>query len=197
MPEETPLTAENIKQVVQEHQERTGYSGPPTESANWRSARKEGFVVELPSGNHCRVRRTLDMLDMVRSGKVPNRLITIVQQMMGTRNLKELNLTPDELDPEILQQMTEFVDVCATRVMIQPRCMAPPPDEPEPQLWEPPEGAISTYDLSQEDKLFLFHVAQGGVADVEKFRTEQASSLAALSDVPEVQSAPKQPAVAG
>jgi hypothetical protein len=171
---------------------------PPTSSSAWRSTRKEGFVVELPSGNKARVRRTLDLFDLVRQGKVPNKLIKVVQQMMGGgRNMKEMNLSPEELDSETLQEMTKFIDVCCTRVMIEPRCMFPPDGDPEPELWDPPEGAISIFDLGEEDKLYLFHLAQGGVADIEKFRIEQKAALAALSNVNEVQPEAEQPAVAG
>ncbi len=170
---------------------------PPTSSSAWRSARKEGFVVELPSGNKARVRRTLDLFDLVRTGRVPNKLIKVVQQMMGDKNMKEISLAPEDLDGETLQEMTKFIDICCTRVMIDPRCMFPPADEAEPELWDPPEGAISIYDLNEEDKLYLFHLAQGGVADVEKFRVEQKAALATLSNVEEVQPEAEQPAVAG
>lgn len=166
---------------------------PPTSAGSWKSPRKEGFVVELPSGNTARVRRTLDLYDLVRSGKIPNRLIKVVQQMMSKGGMKEADLSPENLDAETLQQMTQFIDTIATRVLVEPRCVAPPPNTEYPETWDPPEGCISIYDLSDEDKLYLFHLAQGGVADVEQFRVQQKAALAALQDVADVQSAAEQP----
>lgn len=179
-------------------QERLGAQRqlPPTQAGAWRSPRKEGFVVMLPSGNAARVKRTLDLYDLVKSGRIPNRLIKVVQKMMGDGKFDAAELSPETLDVETLQQMAQFIDVVATRVMIDPRCVAPPPGTEYPETWDPPEGCISIHDLTEEDKLFLFHVAQGGVADVEQFRVEQKAALAALQDVAEVQSATEQPAPA-
>jgi len=170
---------------------------PPTSASGWRSPRKEGFVVELPSGNKARVRRTLDLYDLVRSGKVPNKLISVVQKMMGKGKFDAAELSPENLDVETLQQMTQFIDTVATKVMVEPRCAVPPPGTEYPETWDPPEGAISIYDLTEEDKMYLFHIAQGGVADVEQFRLEQKAALAALQDVPDVQAATEQAATAG
>jgi hypothetical protein len=79
--------------------------------------------------------------------------------------------------------------------MIVPKVMLVPPGE-NPLIWRPdPEtGCISIYQLSDEDKMMLYSVAQGGATSLASFRTEQEELLALVSDVKSVVKATKRTA---
>lgn len=192
MPTNTEFTPEQIAEklgvkVVNE---------PATDASTWRSARKEGFIVELPSGNRAKVRRTMDLFELVKTGKIPNKLIKFVQEMIDkTEPTKKPEFDPENMDPEVLQEMTEFMAFTCCQVLIEPKCFMPPlqkenePDEVYQErlmLWEPPEGAISVTDLSSDDQQFLFNLSQGGTGDLEPFRDQQKAYVAALQDVGKV-----------
>jgi hypothetical protein len=151
----------------------------PTSAAEWRSARKQGFVVTLPSGQKAMVRRTLDLFAKLKEGKIPNPLASQI-----TRMIEENRIVTDEkeLGEEGVIQMLDMFDETLEAMMITPRFERPPADAP--WNWEPSAGAIGPDDMMLEDKVFLFGVAQGGTADVASFR-QQSSHLVAGGDVVE------------
>lgn len=146
-----------------------------TSPDQWNSPRKQGFLVQTPSGNVCRVHRTMDFMELVKSGKVPNPLgALIMQRLEENESAVDLQTMP----PEAQVQAVIFMDEQVCRMMIEPRCMIPPEkdengDPVVAETWQPPIGAISILDLTQEDRLFLFNVAQGGATDLATFRLIQ------------------------
>lgn len=166
-----------------------------TDAGTWRSKRKEGFVTRLPSGNTCRVRRTMDLMTLLRSGQIPNPLAKIVKESIKTAgDISKMDTS--DLDEEAIEQMLVLMEDTAIKAIVEPPVKRPPEDLDDPEGWQPPEGCISTYDLTIEDKFFIFQVAQGGAADLGNFRTEQA---AAMARVPDGQAVPRaaQPASGG
>lgn len=147
----------------------------PTSAAEWK-AKKEGFVVELPSGNSARIRRSMDILVMLKQGRIPNPLAGLVHEMLQN---KRQTLNPQDIEPEAFTQLLELVDQTAVKVMVEPRVEVPDADDPD---WQPSEDAISLEDLTLDDKFFLFSLAQGGVSDLKSFREQQAEALAAPPD---------------
>lgn len=156
----------------------------PTSAAAWRSARKEGFLVTLPSGQTVKIRRTLDLFERLRDGRIPNPLAGIVVDMIEN---KREQVDMSKLDERSLGQMLALIDETITKMMIEPQVTLEPSDAPIG--WEPPEGFISTADIEIDDKLFLFNVAQGGTADLATFRAQAASFVGSVSDGNGVQDA--------
>lgn len=165
---------------------------PATDAGSWRAGRKEGFNVELPSGHIAKVRRTMDMMDLVRQGKIPNKLIQFVQKLIAEGgDPTKIEFDPDEFDDETLSKLVDFMDHVCCNVLISPVCVLPPrqkEDEPEDEysyrlsVWEPPEGTISTLDLTTNDKEFLFQLAQGGTSELSTFRDQQETFVASVQD---------------
>lgn len=149
----------------------------PTSASAWRSARKAGFIVILPSGNTARVRRTLDLFERLKKNSIPNPLAGIVQEMIQG---KQAAVDISKLDEETTAQMLQLMDDTVVKMFIDPKVVSIPEDADI--SWEPPEGCISTADINLEDKVFLFGVAQGAVADAEQFRRQSEAAMADLQD---------------
>lgn len=161
-----------------------------TDANAWRSSRKEGFVVRLPSGNTCRVRRTMDLMTMLRAGKIPNPLAKIVRESIRSSG-DPTKMDTSDLDEEALEQMMDMIDKGAAKAIIEPPVMFPPDDEDDPENWVPPEGNISIYDLTIEDRMFVFNVAQGAAGDLNSFRRLQDRTLAHVPNGEQVSDSPQ------
>jgi hypothetical protein len=147
-----------------------------TSSEDWKSPRKAGFLIELPSGNVARIRRTMNLLELVKSGQIPNPLGKIVEGMISRG---EVGINMQTLDMEARIQALDMVDAAVVAAMVEPRVIIPP-EGVNPEVFQTPPGAISIMDLTNEDKIFITQVAQGGTADVEKFREEQSRLMESL-----------------
>lgn len=163
----------------------------PTAASEWRSSRTEGFTVQLPSGNVARVRRSMDILQLLKTGRVPNKLIKLITAMMDQQKAGQIPIVEaGDADEETIMEMMSFIDTCVASIMISPPCHVPPREKDESNedyqnrapSWIPPEGSISIFDLSPEDRMFLFSVAQGGTTDLELFRNQQAAVVVGSSD---------------
>lgn len=167
----------------------------PTSIEDWGRAKSvEGFIVELPSGNRCKVRRTLDLPFLLKSGQIPNPLAGIVQKQMDTQRpdlfLNEAANHPQQ--SKIVNQLGDMLDAQVVKMMIEPKVSRPNPLGMDPangrdedwdhyleriRDWQPDEGTLSVFDISMEDKVFLFSIGQGMAADLESFRAEAIATL--------------------
>lgn len=157
-----------------------------TSSTDWRKP-AEGFEVELPSGKVAKVRRTLDIIEMMKSGKVPNVLKGVVAEALNEKDPTKIDL--ENLDPDMIGDMFTMVDQIVIGMMIEPRVLPNPERKPDEEDWQynirlettdPPEGYVWLGDVDPEDRLFLFNIAQGGTTDVAQFREEQERGMGDL-----------------
>lgn len=168
----------------------------PTSAQEWGRKIEEGAVHELPSGNFARVRRTLDLLVMLRAGKIPNPLAGIVRSMIQTQ---KADFPLDKMDEQTLSQLLDLLDNNAAAAMVDPKVEVPPRrNEGEAdedynvrfEKWDVERlgrGALSAWQLDVQDKLYLMGLSQGRVVDLQSFREEQERAMAGLSlgsDVP-------------
>lgn len=149
--------------------EVTGISG-------WKS-KAAGSPTELPSGNVAIIKNP-GMQTFVAAGIIPNSLMPMV-----TAALKK-HEAPSELDmdtvlqsPEMLRDMTMFMDEVVIRCFVEPRIYPTPPAGVEPQ-----NDRVYIHELDEMDKTFVFQFAVGGTRDLERFRLESAEGLAALAN---------------
>lgn len=159
-------------------------SGGPTSANEWRSARREGVLVTLPSGNRARILRTFDLLVALEQGRIPNPLAAIVTKAIQHRG-GDLAMADLAEEPEALGQMLQHVDSQIVKIFREPRVMLVPDGENH-ATWEPPEGYISIADLDIQDRMFAYFFAQGGAGDLESFREASAKAMAAARDGGEV-----------
>lgn len=171
-----------------------------TSAAEWGkkpASEDDGFIVTLPSGNVIKMKRTMNMLVLLRQGRIPNPLASIVQKMIDT---KQVDFSKVEGDAKSAEQLLDMLDDQWMSAVLEPAFDAPErkkeAESTEEYLdrlskWKPEDGKISVFEVDPQDKMYVMSIAQGGVVDLAKFREEQESSLVAMADVAESLSAPK------
>ena len=165
----------------------------PTSVEDWGKkevapAEDEGFIIELPSGNVVKVRRTLDLIVLLKAGRIPNPLAGVVQRMIDT---KSTDFPTEEMDGQMVEQLYDLLARNAVKMMI-----SPPVDMPEARMpgekadayqkrlesWKPAQGKLSVFEIDMNDLLFMMGVGQGQAADLASFREEQAGGMAPAQD---------------
>jgi hypothetical protein len=154
-----------------------------TAASAWKKSSEvvTGHLVTLPSGNVARLRRTLNLPTLLRTGKIPNPLAGYVNDAIKTRNP---SVQPKQEDQEAIVQMVQLIQGQIPIIFLEPKVQVEPGDwDVNTQgVWEPDEDAINILDLDPEDAMFAFAFAQGGPADVARFREEQAKVVASMAD---------------
>lgn len=167
------LTIEKLTELSRQQAARqAGEQMAVTSASDWRKKRQEGFIVRLPSGNTAKVVRKLDLIEMLRQGKLPNPLNKFIQKMMDGQDMSDIQKEMKEQD---LLMLLEWVDDQAIAAMVEPRVMRRP--EGVAESWEPPEGYIELTDLDMEDRMYLAGVAQGGPTQVGRFRAATTTAM--------------------
>jgi hypothetical protein len=158
---------------------KTGSRNPanrPTSVASWKKSSASPLLT-LPSGNTMRVRK-IGLQALMKTGIMPNSLMTYAQNAVKKGKKEEVTetdmleiLQDDKQVREIAKFMDEVTIICAE----------------EPQVHRLPEEGVEKEDdllyvdeIEEEDKMFLFQVVTGGTTEVETFREEHASNVAAV-----------------
>lgn len=178
----------------------------------------EGFIVELPSGKVVRARRTMNMMDMIQKGQIPNPLREIVMSVIAEGDAGPANLAghlqqysndlagkddeeKKEANRRLMVQFQDMINTVVCDTVLQPPLDMPPamgevtddagnvvdPNESTDAYferlipWEPERGSVSIFKVDLEDRMFLFTMSQGGVADAKRFREGQAAAVEALA----------------
>lgn len=164
----------------------------PMSPQAWKRPAEE-FDLTVPSGNVCKVRASGGMAMFMQKGMIPNSLMPIIKEHMN--DSRDLQATAgDVLDnPELLENMMELADNVVMHVVmlpeIQPIPMVPDGNGGETVVPQEQRNPAVLYvdEVDMNDKMFIFQWAMGGTKDVERFREEQAASLADLSAVQAVE----------
>jgi hypothetical protein len=159
-----------------------------TPASEWRSAITEGFIVPLPSGRVARLRRTLDLIELIKTGQIPNPLAGAINTMIkesSTSTTFDLRKLPEEAIP----QMLDLVDKSMERIFVYPKVVEPPEGSGIDWLPEDPE-TISVWAIDAQDRMFAFGFAQGGPGSLAPFRAKQAEAVAGITDGDEVPDTP-------
>lgn len=136
----------------------------------------------LPSGKAIKLRNATFQTFM-RLGMIPNSLLAVVQKSIDKGKAPELNELVET--PKQIEDMVAMVDSVVCFVAIDPKIHPVPMKRGEDnKLVEDTdarrEDLLYVDEVDDEDKMFIFGVCTGGTRDVERFRSEQANSLAAL-----------------
>lgn len=163
-----------------------------TSASEWKTG-KQGSVIELPSGKHARVKRTMSLMTMLKTGKIPNPLNAVFQEMISSGKA-----SPDaaKLDEGTLKELLKLADETVLKAMVEPRVEQKPEDwddkHPDEQ-WQPSEDAIDINDMDIEDRMYVFQFAQGAAADLATFRAESVNAFSHVSDGASVQHESSEP----
>lgn len=171
---------------------KTGSRNPanrPTSVAAWKKQAASPLVT-LPSGNTMRIRK-IGLQALIKTGKMPNSLMTYAQKAVQKgkkQEVTEVDMLGILQDEKKVREIAEFMDevtiICAEEPEVHPL---------------PEEGVDKDADLlyvnevDEEDKMFLFQVVTGGTTEVETFREEHASNVAAVRGRQDVGGKAKRP----
>lgn len=165
-------------------------TGEPTAPTAWRSVRRQGHLITLPSGNAARVRRTFNMINLIEQGSIPNPLGKHIADAVaearegstvgGMLDLRKLDQSTEEGQLAFAQFLRLMMESMSD-IFVSPRVLQIPEGE-DAGTWEPgyregklahpeeQENAISVADLDVADQMYAFSFAQGGAESMASFR---------------------------
>ncbi|MGX9924104.1 DUF7391 family protein [Streptomyces sp. NPDC002248] len=153
----------------------------PTSPKEWK--KNQSIPMELPSGNYLRIRR-MSMQTLMATGKMPNRLMSIMKSAVDKgQGIDENKLAGEAIDdPKLLQDMVKFYDDLTMMMAVEPVIHPVPPTEQDRA-----DDLLYVDEIDDEDKAFLFQYISGGVTDAESFRQQSQADLAAVSGLQNVE----------
>lgn len=148
----------------------------------WKKNR-QGVLLKVPSGERCKARRIgLDVF--LRNGMVPNSLMPIIKEAMRSGEAPKMNM--EDFDEEMLDSILSLVDSVCREAVIEPELHLPPSSPADRR-----DDIVYTDDVDMNDRMFIFNWVVGGSADLERFRKEQAASLADVRSGSDVERPPE------
>jgi hypothetical protein len=177
----------------------------------WKKSSKAGKLdLALPSGNVALVRR-LQPEAFLASGLIPDTLSDMVHKAIKTKKgLPPDAQKQIAEDPKKLVQALQMMDEVVCYVVVEPEVKMPPkcgvimsgerlcdeyvetedkrhtdPNNPDHHVFMEDardEDTLYADEVSLEDKNFIFQFSLGGTADLERFRQEQRTGVANLSN---------------
>ena len=167
----------------------------PTTPTQWKSVRRHGFVVTLPSGNVARIKRTFSMINMLEHGSIANPLGAVIREAVdsarngngsGELDIQKLDQSTDD-GQLALAQFLDMMMKSMSDIFVEPRVLQVPEGE-DTHSWEPSEdGCISVADLDAADQMAAFTFAQGGAGSMSSFRQESSQAVVTTQDGAELQ----------
>lgn len=145
--------------------------------------KKKPEVTLLPSGKRMVLRPT-SLATFLQMGKIPNALMTVVQDAIGDRKTKggkpskaadgrmEQNIAKLMEDPAGLSELFETVDSFVCVVAIQPRVHPVPEDESGRN-----DDLLYVDEMDLDDKMFIFNRAVEEPQDAAPFPEQPSSGV--------------------
>lgn len=160
---------------------KTGSRNPaakPTSVSAWKKS-IQAPPIELPSGHYMRIRK-VGLPVLMQTGMMPNSLMAIAQRAVSKGQGKPQEVSDDELaemamDPKKVQELADFIDRMVVFVAQEPE-VYPIPEEHVAR----DEDTLYVDEVDYDDKMFIFQVVTGGTTDLEQFRGQHTSAMAAL-----------------
>jgi hypothetical protein len=132
-----------------------------TSGSQWRKLREEGELLELPSGNFARL-RPIALIELIHLGHVPNQLLTVAYSLMGG-DQDDVSTPEEQVDR--LRNFSQLVQIVCKAAFVEPKIV----DEPTQ------DNEITFFDLSEDDRLFVYAWARSPQLSLEKFREQEES----------------------
>ena len=166
-----------------------GASGNPAKKAAAKKVsgaadfkkRKQGTVLELPSGIVIRAKR-VELQTMIMQGSVPNPLMEVVSEALEKGKkadvAKMVGVDEGKVDLDTVRDMYEMVNAVVIESVIEPPIHPLPDDEDDRD-----DDLVYIDEVEDTDKMFMFQWASGGTSDLEQFRRESDADMAALAEI--------------
>jgi hypothetical protein len=136
-------------------------------------------IIGFEKGEQITLRlKRISLLGLVKSGKIPNKLLTDATELFETVKDKENKEDKEDKAKDVLgsldgvSNISKILEVVCEEAMIEPKYQE-----------------VSEY-LTDDQKMEIFNWTQGGVADLETFR-EKPRDIGLTIDEQDVQSTPE------
>lgn len=169
-----------------------GKSGNPAKASSAANFKKRvGGLLELPSGEFVKARNAGGLRGFVSGGMIPNSLMPIIDEAIKKGKEPDMSkiITPEGIDPKMMEDMLEMIDSVVMSVMVEPEVHPKPASEAERD-----DDLLYIDEIEDEDKMFLFQWVTGGTRDLERFRAELTAGVEHLAKLPVSKSTTKRPA---
>lgn len=165
---------------------RTGSRNPagrPTSVAAWKKS-SVAPPIQLPSGNFMRVKK-VGLQTLMQIGIMPNSLMAFAMKAVGKGTGKPEEMSAEEMaeianDPKKIQEVSEFMSRMVMFVAQEPEVYPIPESLADGSPGVRDEELLYIDEIDDDDKMFIFQVVTGGTTNLETFRAEHSSSLAAI-----------------
>lgn len=146
----------------------------PSSGKEWRKNREQGELIQLPfCGRFARI-RTVRPDALIRLGKIPHVLTTLVLNMIYDRGPEDQfeKFLSDVETKEEAAEMLESLRVVCTASMVSPRIVDNPQEDDE----------IAIDDLELGDRSYIFRLAFAPAEALSRFRAEPPSDVAVVAN---------------
>lgn len=153
---------------------------------------RQGDLVRLPSGRVVRI-RPLPLTALLTAGVIPNKLLAVAEKYAAEGTKAQL---VDKEVREFLELINFVVQVALIEPRIVPLIKPKTVSEDLAEILSPPlpEGCITHFDLTDEDRMFIFDYAQRGPEALKPFRAEPHDGAETGLSSGEVRTEAEQPA---
>lgn len=173
----------------------------PTSADDWKKTPNttDQVPLPLPSGNTCLV-QPLGIPELLKRGLIPNPLMQTVTEVMEISDFRMTNPTPAQVkaaekkrrkeladrmetwnrDPEKMVAVFDMADTITLACVVKPP-VHPVPEPDEDGTVSREAGRLYIDEVDLDDKLWIMSYAMSGARDLESFRAELASSVAATA----------------
>lgn len=155
-------------------------STTPSTPQDFKKKRQVGIMLDLPSGLSIKV-RSVDLVSLVVSGKIPNALLATVQGHLDgvdpETTEQEATKMAEKMSPEELAEVFSVMDTLVVAMAMEPKIHPAPSDEASRS-----DELVYVDELEGEDKLFMFNWSQQAMERVKRFPGGPEASMAPLEE---------------
>lgn len=172
-----------------------------TSATDWKKSSSQLPLIETPTGKFIRMKRP-GMTKFLEAGFLPDSLAVAVRKEINSASRAKVDPKKfiESIDGDAALEMLSVMDRIVCAVMVEPKVVSHRREKPfadKPGVFEDiPEDerrddVVYTDWIDQEDKTFIFQLAVGGSANLERFRAEQAAVMDTVSAIEGVEKAPQ------
>ena len=143
-----------------------------TDVATWKKKHSQGGLVDLPSGNKCRLRNP-GMQAFLKMGFIPDSLTGLVTKALKTgKEADEAEILEALSDEQKMDELFDLYDRITIYCFVDPKVHEVPEDDEDRE-----DDKLYVDEIDFEDKVFIFQWAVGGTRDLHRFREQQNAAV--------------------
>jgi len=162
--------------------DNSNWNGPKmlsvTSAREWRKLRKEGQLVQLPSGLVARL-RPVSIIDLWKSGNIPDGLTPMIGDLLVNGSV---SAEKSEMTADLVSTVGQLYEIVCKAAFISPAIVSSPRDDAD---------EIELEDVSQRDREFTLAWVSMPTTELRRFPEEQSAGMEPVEPSPSLRSASK------